>query len=379
MPKTSFPNQTTDPFKRSKSNRPGQNGNGCPVCGHSGAGSWLQAPDRFHGRLELFELFRCPSSSLVWLHDPPPPSDIGRHYGADYDRTITSGGADPEHWNWRRDELLRHKSSGAILDLGCSSGGFLASFRSPSWKLFGIEMSETVAKQAEARCGAQVFVGEILDLGCSSGGFLASFRSPSWKLFGIEMSETVAKQAEARCGAQVFVGDILDAPFRPETFDAITCFHVFEHLYQPRKVLARVSEWLKPGGIFYTMMPNIDSAGARIFRSYWYPLELPRHLYHFSPTTLRRLADSVGLDEVSLATHREVCLEDSLRYVLDDVLGKLGVERTPMAHAQPPSLAWRVLRKALRLTILPILTSATSLAGDGESIHAVLIKPTHRL
>jgi len=332
MPKTSFPNQTTDPFKRSKSNRPGQNGNGCPVCGHSGAGSWLQAPDRFHGRLELFELFRCPSCSLVWLHDPPPPSDIGRHYGADYDRTITSGGADPEHWNWRRDELLRHKSSGAILDLGCSSGGFLA-----------------------------------------------SFRSPSWKLFGIEMSETVAKQAEARCGAQVFVGDILDAPFRPETFDAITCFHVFEHLYQPRKVLARVSEWLKPGGIFYTMMPNIDSAGARIFRSYWYPLELPRHLYHFSPTTLRRLADSVGLDEVSLATHREVCLEDSLRYVLDDVLGKLGVERTPMAHAQPPSLAWRVLRKALRLTILPILTSATSLAGDGESIHAVLIKPTHRL
>src|SRR5665213_202242 len=141
MPKTSFPNQTTDPFKRSKSNRPGQNGNGCPVCGHSGAGSWLQAPDRFHGRLELFELFRCPSCSLVWLHDPPPPSDIGRHYGADYDRTITSGGADPEHWNWRRDELLRHKSSGAILDLGCSSGGFLASFRSPSWKLLGTSLT----------------------------------------------------------------------------------------------------------------------------------------------------------------------------------------------------------------------------------------------
>ena len=188
------------------------------------------------------------------------------------------------------------------------------------------------------------------------------------------MSEMAAKRAEARCGAQVFVGDILDAPFPPGSFDVITCFQVFEHLYKPWEVLARVSEWLKPGGIFYTMMPNIDSAGARIFRSYWYALELPRHLYHFSPVTLRNLANAVSLEEASLTTHREMFIESSVRYILDDAFAKIRIRRTPMARAKAPSLAWKVVRKALRLTVLPVLTTLASFSGDGESIQAVFVK-----
>lgn len=305
----------------------------CPCCGSEDCSLWVSAPDRFHGRYRLYQLVRCASCSLVWLQAPPPPSEMAQHYGADYDRAIAGGGEDPDHWRGRRETLLRYKSSGAILDLGCSTGGFLASLKSPSWELFGIEMSE-------------------------------------W----------VARQAEARSGARIFVGDILDAPFPPGSFDAITCFHVFEHLYQPREVLARVYEWLKPGGIFYTMMPNIDSAGARIFGSYWYALELPRHLYHFSPQSLRNLANSVGLQELSVTVHRELFIEPSLRYVLDDIFRKIGIHRTPLAQAKPASLPWKVVRKGLRLSILPFLTLLASFAGEGESIHAILTKgSTERL
>jgi SAM-dependent methyltransferase len=299
----------------------------CPLCASPYPQPWLTAPDRFHGRAEFYQLVRCGSCSLVWLHDPPAPTEMGRHYGSDYDRAIAGGGADPAHWTWRRDQLLRHKQGGAILDLGCSTGEFLA-----------------------------------------------SLKDPSRELFGIEMSESVARTAEARSGAKVFVGDILDAPFPPGSFDAITCFHVFEHLYEPRKVLARVSEWLKPGGFFYTMMPNIDSAGKRIFGSYWYALELPRHLYHFSPATLRKLGGAVGLEEVSVTTHREVFIESSIRYILDDLLAKIGFRRTPMALAKPIGLPWKIVRKGFRLTFLPVLTALSSLAGDGESIHAVFRK-----
>jgi SAM-dependent methyltransferase len=199
-------------------------------------------------------------------------------------------------------------------------------------------------------------------------------RGPSWKLFGIEMSEVVAKQAEKNCGAQVFVGEILDAPFAPASFDVITCFHVFEHLYQPREVLAKVAEWLKPGGIFYTMMPNIDSAGAHIFRSYWYALELPRHLYHFSPESLRKVATSVGLQEVSLTTNREVFIESSMRYMLDEAFRRLGFSRVPLSRAKDVSIPWKAVRKIFRLTILPILTGLASFAGAGESIHAIFRK-----
>lgn len=299
----------------------------CPGCGQNDVRDLLQAPDRFHGREVLYQLVQCSGCSLVWLQNPPAPSEMGQHYGAAYDRSIAGAGEEPDHWKGRREVLLQHKPGGSILDLGCSSGGFLA-----------------------------------------------SVQSPSWKLFGIEMSQEVALRAEARCGAQVFVGDILDAPFPPESFDAITCFHVFEHLYQPKEVLSKISTWLKPGGVFYTMMPNIDSAGARIFGSYWYALELPRHLYHFSPASLRALGKTVGLEEVSITTHREVFIENSVRYLFGEALRKIGIVRVPLSEAKVPGIPFRIVRKMFRLTILPILTMLASLRGDGESIHAILRK-----
>jgi hypothetical protein len=121
-------------------------------------------------------------------------------------------------------------------------------------------------------------------------------------------------------------------------------------------------------------MPNIDSAGARIFSSYWYALELSRHLYHYSPTSLGKIASSVGLEEVSIMTKREVFIESTARYILDDICHKMGVDRLPLARAKRPSTAFRVVRKAFRLTLLPILNTMAAVAGDGESIHAVFTK-----
>jgi len=253
---------------------------------------------------------------------------MGRHYGSDYDQSVTAAGMDTSRWSGRCSVLQKYKSAGAILDLGCSAGGFLA----------GLDRS-------------------------------------SWKLYGVEMSERAARQARARCGAQIFVGDILDAPFEPASFEAITCFHVFEHVYKPKEVLARISEWLKPDGIFYVMMPNIDSAGYRIFKSYWYALELPRHLLHFSPASLRRLASSLNLEVVSLTTHREVFIESSIRYIWDDMLRKIGISRTPLSRTPVPGVPFRAARKMFRVTALPMLNGLASLAGDGESIHAIFRKP----
>jgi hypothetical protein len=213
--------------------------------------------------------------------------------------------------------------------------------------------------------------GTLLDLGCSSGSFLASLKGPSWSLFGIEMAADSAKRAEARSGAHVFIGDILDAPFSRESFDVITCFDVLEHLYEPRRALARVREWLRPDGIFYLLVPNIDCGEARFFRSYWYALELPRHLTHFSPASLRRMAASVGLEEVSLTTGNSSAFGYSARYVWDGVLRSVGIDRTPLARAKAAGIWWRALRKVFRVSLLPLLHGAISLGARGECIHAV--------
>jgi SAM-dependent methyltransferase len=255
---------------------------------------------------------------------------MGAHYGPDYDRSVAAAGISPDRWKGRVKTISSLKSGGALLDLGCSSGGFLRSMKSPAWKLYGIEMSDEVARQAE----------------------------------------TVS-------GAQVFVGDILDAPFAPESFDVVTCFHVFEHLYHPLEVLGKVAKWLKPGGIFYLMVPNIDSAGAKIFGRYWYALELPRHLYHFSPKSLVRMADSVGLEQASLVTGREVFIENSVRYIIDEMARRRGRPRLPLAKAPAPGIPFRIVRKAFRLTLLPVLNGLAGFAGDGESIHGLFRKSIH--
>src|ERR1700722_1411202 len=164
----------------------------CPVCGQANALEWRRAPDRLHGREETYTLLRCPACSLVWLRQPPKPDDMNLHYTDAYLKLISAAGENsPRRWRDRLDVLKQHKQSGNMLDLGCSSGGFL--------------------------------------------GF---FRGDSWKLYGIEMSADCARRAEARTGAQVFVGDIPDAPFPSESFDVITCFDVLEHLYEPLQVMA---------------------------------------------------------------------------------------------------------------------------------------------
>lgn len=300
----------------------------CPVCAQPHSSLWQQAPDRLHGRKEKYILLRCQTCSLVWVSHPPKPAEMHVHYTDAYHKMISAGGqTSPRRWRERKATIHQYRRSGTLLDLGCSSGSFLESLR----------------------------------------------REP-WQLYGIEMSPEVASAAQANSGAKVFVGDILEAPFRPESYDVITCFDVLEHLYEPRRVMEKVTEWLKPGGIFYVLVPNIESAEARVFRSYWCGLELPRHLFHYSPAALRYLMKSVGLEESSLVTRRNAYIGTNVRYLFDDFLPAFGISRTPLAYLDPPSLPWKAARKLIRMTALRFLLAVAPLAGSGEAIEAVFRK-----
>ena len=189
------------------------------------------------------------------------------------------------------------------------------------------------------------------------------------------MSAESAKQAQAKSGANVFIGNILDAQFPPETFDVITCFDVFEHLYEPRRVMAKVAEWLKLGGIFYILVPNVDSAEGRVFGTYWHGLELPRHLFHYSPSSLKFLAESAGLQVVSLETWRNprpwapACV----------MYGMIFFARSARAERRKRTEARRVSPGDWRASSFASRSCARSLRWRlwwecGESIHAIFRK-----
>lgn len=303
----------------------------CPSCGGNDSAPCLQAPDRFHMRNIVYQLVRCSECSLVWLKDPPQPGQMSEHYGADYHKLITTSGEVDlsQRWHSQRRQVLKMLSKGALLDVGCSSGAFLRSLKDT-----GID------------------------------------------LYGIEISPEEARRAELGSGARVFAGEILDARFSPASFDIITCFHVLEHVHEVVRVLERLTEWLKPGGWLYILVPNIEATEARIFGSHWYGLELPRHLYHFSPSSLSRLLHSVGLNEVVLRTPADCYVEKSIRYLVDTMLVASGSARPSLAASpEVRNIPWRVLRKGFRLGLLWPFRKMAASSGHGAAIEAIFQKP----
>ncbi|MFQ6131116.1 MAG: class I SAM-dependent methyltransferase [Armatimonadota bacterium] len=140
----------------------------------------------------------------------------------------------------------------------------------------------------------------LLDVGCWTGDFLrrAHELHPDWLLRGLEPSPDAAAAARDRHGLDVLTGSLEEAPLPPQSCDAITMWHVLEHLPDPPAAVARSAELLAPGGFLLLRTPNYDSLYRRLYGRRWRGF-LPReHLYIFTYDTLRRLLGEAGLDIV---------------------------------------------------------------------------------
>jgi SAM-dependent methyltransferase len=90
--------------------------------------------------------------------------------------------------------------------------------------------------------------------------------------------------------------------FPDHTFDVITMYDVLEHIPDLHEILNAVRRILKPNGILVVQSPNIDSLMARLTGSAWNWLTPPDHLYHFTPSTMRRLLADQGFNVIECTT-----------------------------------------------------------------------------
>lgn len=134
--------------------------------------------------------------------------------------------------------------------------------------------------------------GKLLDIGCGVGHFIRKALSQGYEAEGVEFSEAAADVGRKRWNLRIVSGDFLDKQFVPESFDIITMWQVLEHLRQPREVLLKIHSLLKPNGVFVIAVPNFASIQAKLFRSRWYHLDVPRHLFHYSPESLTKILDN---------------------------------------------------------------------------------------
>jgi SAM-dependent methyltransferase len=126
---------------------------------------------------------------------------------------------------------------------------------------------------------------------------LHALRSLGWHVTGLERSEEAAALGRRHFGLEIIAADVQSLP--PERcFDFIILFQVLEHLSDPVRVITECYQRLNPGGRIAIAAPNFASWQARFGREVWVHLDVPRHLFHFSPPSLRRILTDAGFQEI---------------------------------------------------------------------------------
>ena len=230
----------------------------CNLCGADDTGLIYAERDRWLGLPGSFRLVCCRRCGLAYLNPRPAPEDMAFYYPATY----------APHRAVPGDET----SLLSYLNHTCRYGKRTAVIRS-----------------------ARPEGGRLLDVGCATGGFLHLVGlSGSWEICGVEPNADAAHYARDRFGLDVVEGTLRDALFSDAYFDVVTMWEVIEHLHDPRSTLLEIHRVLKPGGMLVISTPNLSSWGAAFFGRYWMGLDVPRHLYVFSPRTLRQLLRRTG-------------------------------------------------------------------------------------
>ena len=134
--------------------------------------------------------------------------------------------------------------------------------------------------------------GALLDVGCSTGGFLHQLQTRfpgEYAVLGADVSGPSLDHAESR-GVPVHRGRFLEEDFGTSRFQAVTFWAVLEHLAEPGAFLAKAAALLEPGGHCFVLVPNMESMAVCLLGTrYRYIME--EHLNYFTAATLRRLVD----------------------------------------------------------------------------------------
>lgn len=160
--------------------------------------------------------------------------------------------------------------------------------------------------------------GKILDIGSGMGLFLSKFKDKGWEVIGTDISRDIGNYSKKIFNIDVLIGDFVKISLPYQHFDLITMNGVFEHIYSPKETLIKVNKLLKKDGLLVIVVPNIESLGYLIHKNNWYHLQPGRHIYQFSPETLRRILVDCGfkIEEInhSFWAHNYYSLFENIRF-----------------------------------------------------------------
>ncbi|MBU3917394.1 MAG: class I SAM-dependent methyltransferase [Proteobacteria bacterium] len=154
--------------------------------------------------------------------------------------------------------------------------------------------------------------GELLDMGCGNANFLAACQKKGFSVQGMDISDYAVKYAREKLKIQISVGDVGDVKMPHNYFDVITMWHFLEHTENPREVILQAKQWLKKDGIMIIEVPNYESTDAKAERENWVDWQLPYHLFHFTPSSLRQLLKETGFKVIKTKNYHSESVKNRL-------------------------------------------------------------------
>ena len=145
--------------------------------------------------------------------------------------------------------------------------------------------------------------GKLLDVGCSYGFYLKKMKDLGWDTAGIEQNKKAAEYGTKQLGLKIF-DDTFENISLSEKFDVISMRMVLEHFHSPTQMLEKAFQLLKDDGRLIIIVPDFSGLEFRIFKEYCYALQVPTHLNHFTPATIKKLCAKCGFIIERIVHHK---------------------------------------------------------------------------
>ena len=131
---------------------------------------------------------------------------------------------------------------------------------------------------------------KVLDFGSGTGDFLRYIKRKGHKPYGVEPNK-LAREISKRKGI-ISLPDI--KKLKETKFQAITMWHVLEHLPEPSKTVKSFHKILDKEGIVIIAVPNLESFDSLHYKNLWAALDIPKHLWHFTSNGLIKIVETQG-------------------------------------------------------------------------------------
>ena len=229
----------------------------CVICGPE--------PGRLRWRIDGWSIVRCRQCGLARTWPPPAASTLLALYD---DPTYHDQRSDPKHAAWA--QRARH-------------------------------IIATLPDRPAS----------VLDFGAGEGHLVRAFREMDLDAAGVEPSPLGRKRALEQHGVRLLEA-LEEAPIAH--FGAVTLLHALEHVPDPLRTLTVLGDIAAPGATMFIEVPHVGSADVLSARSRRAILDVPAHLHHFTPRSLRPLLARAGWSVVEVRLFNCGLVEAALSY-----------------------------------------------------------------